>query len=238
MSYVLLWLEAPLQSWGADSKYGRCKTMPFPTKSGILGLILSAMGKGGEQRDLLSRFATTDLQIECFPSDDKKFVSELKDYHVVGSAYNASDPWEKLLIPKTSEGKKAVGGGHKITYRYYLQNMAFAAFLEVPDDLISEVEKKLKNPVWSMFLGRKNCVPSEIVFQGVFDTATECSEEALSIAKEKNRYKRSTVYQKADEREGVVFTLNDVPIQFGERKIYADRQVTLVMTRDNAENLS
>ncbi len=39
MSTLLLWLEAPLQSWGADSRFGRRATLPFPTRSGVLGLV-------------------------------------------------------------------------------------------------------------------------------------------------------------------------------------------------------
>ena len=39
MRNLLLWLEAPLQSWGAGSRYGRRDTLPFPTRSGILGLL-------------------------------------------------------------------------------------------------------------------------------------------------------------------------------------------------------
>ena len=50
MKTLLLWLEAPLQSWGAGSRYGRRDTLPFPTRSGILGLLCCAMGRGGEQR--------------------------------------------------------------------------------------------------------------------------------------------------------------------------------------------
>lgn len=67
MSYVLLWLEAPLQSWGANSKFNRRTTVSFPTKSGVLGLVLSAMGKGGEQRELLELFSKSDLQVDAFP---------------------------------------------------------------------------------------------------------------------------------------------------------------------------
>ena len=48
MSYLLLWLEGPLQSWGADSKYYNRTTLPFPTKSGILGLL--CFGEGRETK--------------------------------------------------------------------------------------------------------------------------------------------------------------------------------------------
>ena len=48
--YLLLWLEAPLQAWGHDSKFGRRDSLDFPTKSGVLGLLCSARGAGGEEQ--------------------------------------------------------------------------------------------------------------------------------------------------------------------------------------------
>ena len=48
--FLLLWLEAPLQSWGVDSKFGRRDSIHFPTKSGVTGLLLCALGASGEQR--------------------------------------------------------------------------------------------------------------------------------------------------------------------------------------------
>ena len=47
--YLLLWLEGPLQAWGYDSKFGRRDTLPFPTKSGLLGLLCCARGAGGPE---------------------------------------------------------------------------------------------------------------------------------------------------------------------------------------------
>ena len=64
--YLLLWLEAPLQSWGYDSKFGRRDTLGFPTKSGILGLICCALGAGGEQRELLAQFAALSQTVLSF----------------------------------------------------------------------------------------------------------------------------------------------------------------------------
>ena len=61
--YLLLWLEAPLQSWGADSKFNRRDTVKFPTKSGITGLLLSALGASGEQTELLSKLARLKLTV-------------------------------------------------------------------------------------------------------------------------------------------------------------------------------
>ncbi|MDO6750195.1 type I-E CRISPR-associated protein Cas5/CasD, partial [Gilvimarinus sp. 1_MG-2023] len=75
--------------------------------------------------------------------------------------YDNSDPWQSLLIPKTAEGKKAVGGGTKMTYRYYLQDSAFAVVLEVPENQAQALAEALQNPVWDLYLGRKTCAPTE-----------------------------------------------------------------------------
>ena len=143
--YVLLWLEAPLQSWGSDSKFGRRDTLAFPTKSGVLGLVLCAMGASGPQNELLAKLNLGSIPVASYvrskPRKDGnpriKLSREplLRDFHMVGSGYDDKDIWQKLLIPKTSEGKPAVGGGSKMTYRYYLQDACFAAVLEVPADM-------------------------------------------------------------------------------------------------------
>lgn len=239
MSYILMWLEAPLQSWGVNSKYQRRDTLNFPSKSGIMGIILSALGKTGDQKELLSRFINTDLEIEGYFPKNKKGIAKLEDFHMVGSRYNESDPWENLLIPKTSEGKKAVGGGAKLTYRYYMQNMSYSAIVEVPDDLVDDVSAALINPVWPLFLGRKCCIPSEIIFQGKFSSKQECINKANEIAESKNKYKGFSVFQGADyELGGEIITLNDVPISFGVKKSYSDRQVTFVGYDMDEENIS
>lgn len=234
--YLLLWLEAPLQSWGADSKFNRRDTVKFPTKSGITGLLLSALGASGEQTELLSRLAPMRLTIISFirsrQADDSRQIKVapeplLQDFHMVGSGYNDSNPWETLLIPKTSDGKKAVGGGTKMTYRFYLQDARFAAIVEIPSDLSTTFEETLKCPVYDLFLGRKNCVPTDFIYRGVFETENDAFQKALEIAKEKNLCQEFRVID-GESVEGDVITLNDVPLQFGEIKKYKDRRVTVI----------
>lgn len=230
--YLLLWLEGPLQSWGHDSRFGRRDTLPFPTKSGLMGLVCAALGAGGPQTELLAQFAELDLQIYSFARLHRRRQSAesslmLRDFHMVGSGYDDSDPWLSLLIPRTSAGKKAVGGGTKMTYRYYLQDCAFAALLQVPDDLCASLVCALQNPVWDLSLGRKSCVPAEFIFQGQFPTSQQALEQAQRLAASKQRVCDFKVEQGKSEN-GEVLTLNDIPVQFGEQKRYRDRQVTII----------
>ena len=92
--YIVLWLEGPLQSWGHDSKFGVRETLPFPTKSGVLGMMLAALGKGGPQRDLLNRLSPLPHQVISYCSSIK-----MTDYQMIGSGYS-SKGWQSLLIPR------------------------------------------------------------------------------------------------------------------------------------------
>lgn len=232
MSCALLWLEAPLQSWGADSRFGRRSTLPFPTRSGIMGLVCCALGKGGEQVEWLAKWGPLKQTIAAFARKGFR-PAILRDFHMVGSGYDSKKPWQDMLIPKTSEGKRPVGGGSRITYRYYLQDMAFACALELPDDEMESVKNGLQSPVWNICLGRKNCVPTEQVFRGIFEKEEDALEKALQIANGKDR--REMFRVKDGEHEGETFVLNDVPLSFGLRKKYQDRQVTLVPAKNCEE---
>jgi CRISPR system Cascade subunit CasD len=227
----MLWLEAPLQSWGHDSKFGRRDSLDFPTKSGVFGLLCCALGAGGQQIDWLARWADRDMQVQAYVlagKQDQPVQRQplLRDFQMVGSGYDDKDPWQKLLIPKTSEGKKAVGGGTKMTYRYYLQDMAFAVALQGPQKELVELESALQHPVWDLYLGRKNCVPSEFIAQGIHADMEQVSDKAEQLAATKNRQLTFKVLQ--GEHGGEVLTLNDVPLQFGGHKLYRDRRVTIL----------
>lgn len=228
--YLLLWLEAPLQAWGHDSKFGRRDSLDFPTKSGVLGLLCSARGAGGEEQEWLLAWADLDMQLVGYVPKDRQGMPMLRqpllrDFHMVGSGYDDQDPWQNLLIPKTSDGKKAVGGGTKMTYRYYLQDMAYAVALQAPAAQADTVASVLVSPVWDLYLGRKNCVPTEFIYQGMFESAERALQAGEALAVAKNRAGALRVLQ--GEHDGEVLTLNDVPLQFGPHKKYRDRRVTV-----------
>lgn len=233
--YLLLWLEAPLQAWGHDSRFGRRDSLDFPTKSGVLGLLACAMGAGGAQREWLAKTANYDMQVHAYVRKDWQGeaiprLPLLRDFHMVGAGYDSKSPWESLLIPKTNEGKPAVGGGVKLTYRYYVQDMAYAVILAVSTDELASIAEVLQAPVWDLYLGRKNCVPTEFIYQGVFDVLEAAEHQANHLANTKNRTISFRVYEGdcSEALGGELLSLNDVPVQFGERKIYRDRRVTVV----------
>lgn len=237
--FILLWLESSLQSWGYDSKFNRRDTLEFPTKSGVLGLVCAALGAGGEQKELLLKFAQLKQTVLSFRHTDKngkpcEKLPLLHDFQMIGSEYDDKDIWQSLLIPKKSDGSAPVGGGSKLTHRYYLQNAVFAVLLEVPADMAVQIANALQNPVYDIYFGRKCCVPSDFVYQGTFDFEEDAKTAALNKAEKHEPDKLVLDFTVIDGNmeEGDVITLNDVPVQFGEIKKYRDRMVTKIVEPD------
>lgn len=230
MSVMLLWLEGPLQSWGADSRYGNRTTLPFPTRSGVLGLLCCAAGRGGEQREWLARMAGYTQTIRAYarraPGGSVR-PPLLTDFQMVGSGYDERLAWQSLMVPKTAEGKKPVGSGAKMTYRQYVQDMAFACALTLPEDEAEALSAALERPVWEVSLGRRNCPPSEIVGRGLFPAEDAALDAADTLARQKEREAVLTVRDGAHDDGDEVWTLRDVPLCFGIAKRYGERQVTL-----------
>jgi CRISPR system Cascade subunit CasD len=191
------------------------------------------LGAGGEQTALLEQFSGLAQTVVSYRREEGTIKSRvrdrrplLRDFQMVGSGYDMTDPWESQMSPKTQDGKRAVGGGSKLTYRFYLQDAYFAVVLEIPNSLKVAILEGLKLPVWPLFLGRKCCVPSDIIGRGAFDSENDAIAEAASIAKSKGlseefRAASTVAGREADE----ILTVNDVPVSFGESKVYRERQV-------------
>ena len=221
---LFLWLEGPLQSWGDHSRFLTRETGRFPTKSGVTGLIFCALGWSGSQEDRLEELAKLRMSVISFsPKNIKPTV--LEDFHMVGNGYDDSDPWETLLIPKTSEGKKAVNGGAKLTYRSYLQDAHFAVFFEIPETWRMLVEQALQFPKWDLYLGRKSCAPSSQIFQGTFDSFEQAEAAFCSQLTEKET-EPWVLLEKVTDADHLgldVEVVTDVPVRFGREKLYRER---------------
>lgn len=225
MKYLALWLEGPLQSWGVNSKFDVRETFSFPTKSGVFGLLLAASGDSGPQEELLQRMQRAPMVAYACRLTDHE-VPPLRDFHMIGNGYDRSNPWQKLHTTRTSDGKEPVGGGAKLTYRYYLQDKAFGVIIGFDDDLAVKFDKALKEPQFDLFLGRKCCVPSELIGRGCYDNEEQAYAVLTDLAKQKN----SLFYRKAwevDEMDEDTWILDDVPLRFGTHKIYKERLVRI-----------
>lgn len=115
MATLLLRLAAPLQAWGADSKFETRKTNREPTKSGVIGLWAAALGLRRDESEALARLAQLRFGVRV-----EREGQLLVDYH----------------IAKTQDQKTSY-----VTYRHYLQDAVFLAGIESEDTaLLQRVE--------------------------------------------------------------------------------------------------
>lgn len=149
---IFLRLEGPLQSWGLQSRHRVRETGLQPTKSGLIGLVACCMGRRrGEPLDDLAAL-TMGVRV------DRPGIL-LRDYHTVGAKAGVMSADGKIKkTPKTGQLETLV------TDRFYLCDASFLAVLAGDGNVLNEVERALRRPVWIPFLGRKSCPPSVPVF--------------------------------------------------------------------------
>lgn len=227
-SFLALWLEAPLQSWGASAKFYRRSTLSFPTKSGILGMILCGIGATGKQHFMLQNFVDLDQTVLSYKKKNllNQSIPVLEDFQVIGAGYDSNHKWESLHIPKTSTGAKPSSGGSRLSYKYYLQNAYFGVIVEIPDNLKLTIERALTMPYYGIYLGRKNCIPTDFVYRGIYSSKNLAEKKLEDIAEQKELLKEFTVLDGV--HDGEIVNIQDVPTQFGLEKKYVERQVTII----------
>lgn len=171
MATLLLRLAAPLQAWGSSSKFNIRTTEREPTKSGVIGMIAAAMGIKRCDDTGLERLAK--LRFGVSVCREGKLI---KDYHTA-FAGDMSDS-ERRKTPADALKKYS-----HTTTRYYLSDAVFIAALETDDtELLQEIEKAVKNPIYPLFLGRRSCPPTLPVFLGIEES------ELVDTLKNVNNY--------------------------------------------------
>ena len=149
MRIIKFLFSAPLQSWGEDARWDNRSTAGSPTKSGIVGFLGGCLGypRGDERLNQLDRNIRIAVRID-------KPGRIMTDFQTVQGTDG------KFL---NAEGKPRTGGGTIITPKQYLQDARFTVFLQGEESLMEECFQAMLHPVWTPFLGRKNCIPSEPV---------------------------------------------------------------------------
>lgn len=149
MSTLLLRLAGPMQSWGTQSRFTVRDTGLEPSKSGVIGLLCAALGRPRQAN--ISDLTDLIMGVRV----DREGSLKL-DYHTAGGTHRKGDQYG---VP-TADGKskRAVTSN-----RYYLADADFLVGLEGDVGLLSQLDEKLANPVWPLFLGRKSFVPGQPV---------------------------------------------------------------------------
>ncbi len=133
VSVLPLVLAGPLQAWGSASRFARRGTENAPTKSGVLGLLAAALG-----RDRTADLA--DLAALRFGVRVDQPGTRVRDYQTA-----------RHLDTDTSM---------PVSERFYLSDAVFIAAVEGERDLVAELYRAVRYPVYLPYLGRRSCPPS------------------------------------------------------------------------------
>lgn len=223
-SSLLLWLQGPFQSYGYNSLFDIRDTALFPTKSAICGIICAAMGKDGEQEELLKKLVSSPLNVIAYVPQKGSYSIE-SDFQTIGTNYNPNDEFELAMIPKKSDGSKATATtGAMVISKKILEDLSFACILKYDSDFAEIIYKSLLEPIFPLCLGRKAYIPTEFIAQGIFQNDKELEIKITQLVEEKLLKKSFSVKECSDGEH----LINDVPLCFGKMKKYASRKIDIV----------
>lgn len=148
---IFLRIEGPLQSWGENSRLVIRRTAEAPTKSGVIGLICSAMGLTREQAGAHLR----ELNLLRMGVRIDQPGQRWWDYHTVGAGYGLTSANGKIKITESTGEYETL-----VSRREYLCDSSFLIALQGGADLVARIRDALEEPRWPIFLGRKSCPPS------------------------------------------------------------------------------
>jgi CRISPR system Cascade subunit CasD len=134
-----------MQSWGTTSRFDQRDTGKEPSKSGVIGLLAAALGIDRENWTDLGPLTHLSMGVR----HDRSGVPK-RDYQTAQHIISA----DGSKIHETA-----------VTTRDYLADAAFLVGLEWKvRPLLERIHAALRDPIWSLALGRKSYVPSEPVW--------------------------------------------------------------------------
>lgn len=172
---IFLRLEGPLQAWGNhEAQFAVRRSAEMPTRSGVFGILCACLGVSRIQASEKWLPDLNKLKMGVRIDSPGFFIW---DYHTVGAG-------QRMIIAdsKTPENLSLVGESYPLPAKYktkgetmlsrreYLADASFLVALQGEPEIISELAKAIKKPVWAPFLGRKSCPPSRPIHEpGVGD---------------------------------------------------------------------
>ncbi|MGD0826585.1 MAG: type I-E CRISPR-associated protein Cas5/CasD [Desulfobaccales bacterium] len=215
MITLLLRLAGPLQSWGVQSRFTERDTGLEPSKSGIIGLLCTALGR--PRHEDLAYLTALKMGVRV----DREGILKM-DFHTAGGAHRRGD---KYGVAKADGSKPDT----VISRRYYLADADFLVGLEGKEELLKGLDAALSRPVWPPYLGRKAFVPGGPLGLGLVDLPMEQALRSYPWLARTNREKARMLRQLDEGNCKLRLLLDapfgstaevrpDVPLSFAERR--------------------
>lgn len=197
---LLLLLKGPLQSWGDESRYRTRATGSTPSKSGVIGLLASALGR--------ERTAPLDDLVRL------DFAVRVDQPGTLLHDYQTAQPWQKNPNDPAA-----------LVTRYFLADAAFVAAVGSEDrGELEGFHRALREPAYPLFLGRRSCPAPARLDLGIVDKPVvdalldhDVWHATATHKKESARQVELPIYR--DGKPGEIgVARQDVPVSFAQRR--------------------
>lgn len=138
MPTLILKFDSPIQSWGTSLKLTNHDTGLYPSKSGVIGMIASALGRRRDE-------SIDDLSVLRFGVMIENQGTIIDDFQV----------------SEVSASEKKTG------HRKYLSDAVFICGIEGPENIINDISFALRHPANALFAGRRGCPVTAELLQKV-----------------------------------------------------------------------
>lgn len=171
MDILIVRLSAPLLSFGGAliDHYGPIRS--HPACSMITGLLGNALGYDHREWNRLQCLQDRlHFAVRCDIQGEK-----IRDYQTVDLSQDffQKTGWTTFGSPQERDGGEATKNGTHIRYRDYWAGAVYTLAISLePEEAGLDVESlalALKEPKRPLFIGRKNCIPSDFLFQGILE---------------------------------------------------------------------
>ncbi|MGW9068000.1 type I-E CRISPR-associated protein Cas5/CasD [Streptomyces yangpuensis] len=163
MNGLILRLAGPWMSFGEHAAFTYRDTLPFPTRSALIGLLAAAEGRSREEA------LTPAPDTGHHPYHHLVLTVRIDrpghrhtDFHTIG----AGRPHKEGL--RTSKGTyRAQNKSTLVTRRVYLTDATFTVAIQGPDtQRLEQLAARLEQPAYALYLGRRSCIPDEPLLLG------------------------------------------------------------------------
>ncbi len=183
MQALILHLQAPLMSFGGPQVDQIGPTGRFPTMSQITGLFANALGYSHGEFDRLQALQARLSIASALVREGE----ELQDYQTVdlGQTHLRNPSWTTRGSSEHREGGPEARYGTHIRFRRYradasvLSSISLAPADEKPT--LSDIGNALIAPARPLFIGRKPCLPSTLLFVGFIADADSLTDALIRV---------------------------------------------------------
>jgi len=228
-----LWLHmklaAPLVSFGGKSIDAQRITRELPSLSMFTGLIANALGWNRQMRkehQALQDSIVFGVAYKCSAPPDR-----MVDYQTA-KLEKSEKAWSTTGVPIGRAGGPASYIGSYQQWKEYLSDIEHSVVLRIdPQDKqpnLEEIAKAIQKPARPLFIGRKSCLPSRPLYEGIVESPSAFLALQSILSEEKQDFR--VIWSGSEGSEGyhTRFEISDernwrTGLHGGSRVVYEGR---------------